>query len=306
MAGAYTHLTLVALLGSPTGIKGLGNLPLKTLAPLLSYSKYTELGSISPDYPYMDITSKAAKGWANAMHLERAGDRLRCGMEYVRNLTGENKYKGLAWILGFAAHVITDVVVHPVVELKVGPYAENATAHRTCEMHQDVFIYKLMNVGEIYLGNFIHNGIAACSDPDDKKQLDPDIRNIWRHMLQVTDAARFQEERPDFRAWHGKFREMLTTAGAGKLLAFGRHYLASTGLQFPDKPSDEYIRNLSVPGGKTMNFDEIFAKATDEVRFFWGLICRYCLTDEIPDLSSIRNWSLDTGKDENGLITLWE
>lgn len=306
MAGTYTHLTLVALLESPAEIKGLGGLPIKTLAPLLSYSKYTELGAVSPDYPYLNVTSKAAKGWADAMHYERTGDRLRAGMEYVRGLKGEDKYKGTAWILGFASHIITDISVHPTVELKVGPYAENAKEHRVCEMNHDVFIYNRMNVGKIYLGNFIHDGVAACSDPKNENKLDPLIRKIWRHMLQVTDAERFDEARPRLNSWHKKFHYMIAAAGSGKLIPFGRHYLAARGLEFPSKPSDKYIRKMPVPGGRTMDFEDIFLKAKDAVKSFWGLVCRYCLTDENPDLSAIRNWNLDTGKDENGTITMWE
>ena len=52
-------------------------------------------------------------------------------------MEGEEKRKRLAWLFGYAAHVTMDVTIHPIVELKVGPYAENKRAHRVCEMHQD-------------------------------------------------------------------------------------------------------------------------------------------------------------------------
>lgn len=304
MAGTYAHLTLVTLLGSPNELKGLGGLDPKALGPLLSYSKYTELGAVSPDYPYLTITGKSAKGWADAMHYERTGDRLRAGVEYVLRLEGEEKYKALAWILGFTSHIITDISIHPVVELKVGPYAENAKHHRVCEMHQDVFIYQRMNVGEIYCGNFIHDGIAACSGKN-KHTLDPLVQSVWDHMLRTVDNDRYASEPPEFNKWHRRFRRMISAAGTGKFLPCSRHLLAAKGVEFPKKASDGYIRGLAAPGGRQMDYEDIFLKAKDNVRHFWGLVCRYCLTDDKPDLSVIRNWDLDTGRDESGTITLY-
>lgn len=306
MAGTYTHLTLVVHLCSPPEIAKIGGLPRAMLAPLLSYGKYTELGAVSPDYPYLNVISDKAKGWADAMHYERTGDRLRAGMDYVKSLAGEDKYKALAWLLGFTSHIITDISIHPVVELKVGPYAENAREHRVCEMHQDVFIYSYMNVGTIYGDNFIHSGIAGCTHPENDKALDPLIASVWRHMLRQTDAPRYKKSRPDLNSWHRHFRKMISAAGIGVFLPLSRHFLAAKGVEFPAKPSDEYTRNLRTPGGGQMDFAEVFDMALNNVRSFWGLVCRYCLTDENPDLSGIRNWDLDTGRDENGTITMWE
>jgi primosomal protein N' len=54
----------------------------------------------------------------------------------------EDKGRAFAWLCGLAGHIVTDVVIHPVVELKVGTYEGHEAAHRNCEMHQDVYIYK--------------------------------------------------------------------------------------------------------------------------------------------------------------------
>ena len=75
------------------------------------------------------------------MHYERTGDMVKAGIEFIRGLSGEEKRKALAWLFGYTAHVITDATIHPVVELKVGPYAENKTDHRICEMNQDAYIF---------------------------------------------------------------------------------------------------------------------------------------------------------------------
>ncbi len=307
MAGAYAHLTMVAELGSPKGLDGLGGLGRKEIGPLLSYTKYTELGAVSPDYPYLDIGSKASAGWADAMHYEHVGDRLKQGAAYIRTLKEEEKYKALAWLLGFTSHIVTDVSIHPVVELKTGPYAENPKAHRVCEMHQDVFIYHELKIGEIYSDAFIHDGVAACSDPAHPGRLDPLIVNVWTHMLHSADEERCRHSPPAFDRWHAGFRRMVHLAGEGRrFIPFARHTIAGQGLVYPATPDATYIRQLRVPGGACMDYTDIFKKAKANVRHYWALIALYCLTDAETDLSAIPNWNLDTGRDESGRITLWE
>lgn len=306
MAGAYAHLTMVATLNSPKELQGLGGLSKKELGPLLSYTKYTELGAVSPDYPYLDLGSKPSASWADAMHYERTGDRLKQGAEYVRALSGEQKYKALAWLLGFTSHILTDVTIHPVVELKTGPYAQDPKAHRVCEMHQDVFIYTSLNIGEIYSDTFIHNGVAACSEPGRPNNLDPLIAGVWGHMLQHTDAERYRQSPPEFTRWHTGFRHMLRAAGDGKFFPFARHMIAGQGLVYPKSPDSTYIKQLRVPGGTHMDYRDIFEKAKVNVRRYWELIALHCLTDSKSDLSAVHNWNLDTGRDESGRITMWE
>lgn len=306
MAGAYAHLTMVATVGSSRSLEGLGGLGRKEIGPLLSYSKYTELGAVSPDYPYLDLGNKASEGWADAMHYERTGDRLKRGAEYVRTLSGEARHKALAWLLGFTSHIITDVTIHPVVELKTGPYADDPKAHRVCEMHQDVFIYNSLNMGEIHGDAFIHNGLAACSAPGQPHHLDPLIADVWGHMLQQTDAERYQRSPPAFNRWHAGFHEMLGLAGSGRFIPFARHMVAEQGAVYPRLPDAEYTGQLRVPGGNHMDYREIFEKAQSNVRRYWELVTVHCLTDARADLSAILNWNLDTGRDESGRITMWE
>lgn len=60
-------------------------------------------------------------------------------------------------------HVAADITVHPVVELKVGPYAQNQTAHRTCEMNQDAFIWQRLNLGELGYADRVQQNIGSCT-----------------------------------------------------------------------------------------------------------------------------------------------
>ena len=306
MPGAYTHLTMASLLGSPNALAGLGGLSKKELGPLLLYNKFFELGVVGPDYPYLSVVSSEALAWANAMHYNRTGDRLKAGVQFVQRMSGPEKYKALAWLLGFTSHIITDVTIHPVIELKVGPYAQNKKAHRTCEMHQDVFIYKKMDVGDIYYASFLKNGIATCTDPNNADRLDPTICDVWGYMLKTTDSELYQVNAPDFHAWHRWFKALLATAAPSGLFAWSRHMAIGDGFIYPTTADATYINSLQIPGGGSLPYLDIFQKARINVRKYWSIVIRACLAGDETALPRIKNWDLDTGKDETGIITFWE
>ncbi|MCL2626912.1 MAG: zinc dependent phospholipase C family protein [Cystobacterineae bacterium] len=246
----------------------------------------------------------SSQEWANAMHYQRTGDRLKAGIEYVKGMSGEEKYKALAWLLGFASHIVMDIAIHPIVELKVGPYNENSKAHTTCEMHQDVFIYKRLNIGTPNDSVFLQ-GIAQCSEPKNENQLDATICKVWGHMLKTTDAQLYKDKPPSFHAWHEQYRHLLAIAAPGpkKPWAFVRHQ-GFDGLMYPETPEDSYIKGLRTPQG-IMSYTDIFDRAKGQVRKYWGMVASACLGRE-ADLSQIKNWNLDTGRDEANLLTCWE
>ena len=306
MPGAYAHMTMVALLNSPNAMTGLGGLSKQELGPLLMYNKFFELGAVSPDYPYLSVASSSAKAWADAMHYRRTGDRIKAGIRFIQKMSGPEKYKALAWLLGFISHVIADVAVHPIVELKVGPYEENQKAHRTCEMHQDVFIYDKMDVGDIYSGNFLKDGIATCTDPNNADRLDPTICKVWRHMLKTTDRRLYQKNPPKFHAWHRCFKSLVSFAAPGRFFAWSRHMALGDSFLYPVTPDASYIKKLQTPGGDLMSYLKIFRKAKADVREYWAIVARACIAGDETDLPRIKNWNLDTGKDKEGILTFWE
>lgn len=77
------------------------------------------------------------------MHYDFTGKMITVGADLIRKMDrGTEKRICIAWLMGYAAHVVTDVSIHPIVKLKVGDYAENKTDHRICEMNQDAYIYE--------------------------------------------------------------------------------------------------------------------------------------------------------------------
>ena len=118
MPGAYAHLTLVNLIREPARLES-HNFPPAAIIAVLDYFRFCELGAISPDYPYLDIAHPDACQWADRMHYQKTGDMVKTGIDLIRKLDGTAQQKAFAWLLGYTSHVVTDVTIHPVVELKV-------------------------------------------------------------------------------------------------------------------------------------------------------------------------------------------
>jgi hypothetical protein len=147
---------------------------------------FCELGSVSPDLPYLDFLSGNSKGWANVMHYWKTADIIRSGVSYFagKNLEDGDKLRALAWFFGYAAHVATDLTVHPVLAASGYPYATNPKGHRLCELNQDAYIFRKLNSEDPDDVRYIENcGIGSCGGPNDPAKLYPAVRELWTQCL---------------------------------------------------------------------------------------------------------------------------
>ncbi len=297
MPGAYAHITLVNHYREPALLEDAG-LPVDAITSVLDYFKFCELGSVSPDYPYLVLGDKSSAAWADAMHYTETGVVLQAGIARVRGLSGETKKKCLAWLLGYAAHVTTDVTIHPVVELKVGPYHGNEDAHRLCEMHQDAYIYQRLNLGGIGIGEHLDSGIAQCGPV---KKLDKDVAALWRGMLEDVHGDAMGANKPEPKKWHQWFCKVVDNIAeeGGRLLPCARHLAADLAVVYPSEAEIDmqYINNLAVPTG-TMDYDEIFDLAVENVGTVWRWIAEGVLSGDQTYVANLGNWNLDTGRDQ--------
>lgn len=305
MPGAYAHITLVNHYREPALLEGAG-LSVEAITSLLDYFRYCELGSVSPDYPYLVLGNKQAAAWADAMHYTDTGAVIQAGVRRVNAMSGQTKRKCLAWLFGYAAHVTTDVTIHPVVELKVGPYHGHEDAHRLCEMHQDAYIYQRLNLGGIGIGEHLDSGIAQCG-PGAK--LDDDIADLWTAMLKDVHADEASKNAPESKKWHQWFCKVVDDIAeeGGKLLPCARHVAADLAVVYPaeNEIDQQYIKGLAVPGG-TLDYDEIFDRAVTNVGKVWRWIADGALTNDQTYLAEIGNWNLDTGRDQaNDQLVFW-
>ncbi len=115
MAGTFTHWMVVedALAKLPSDAKGL------KLDLLPKKRPHVLLGAVSPDLPYLTdpVNDSLLKthSWADRMHYQNTGSFIRHGMENLLFRKGDEFNTCYAWLFGYASHVITDAVIHPVV-----------------------------------------------------------------------------------------------------------------------------------------------------------------------------------------------
>jgi hypothetical protein len=304
MPGAFAHITLVNLLKEPQRLEAIRDFPEAAIPAVLDYFSFCELGAVSPDYPYLALGDKEAARWADAMHYERTGEMIHAGIHVARELDGDAKQIALAWLLGYTAHVGTDVTIHPVVERKVGPYAQNKDAHRICEMHQDAYIFQRLNLGDIGLSEHLDSGICSCGSMD---SLHPVIRDIWQQMMKGVHTEEHWQNAPDPDKWHVGFRRVVDIAEEGnRLMPIARHVAADCGFTYPaqEDVDQQFIENLRVPTGY-MHYDQIFDAAVNNVTKLWAVVARGVLLGDEAYRTEVANWNLDTGRDANGKLVLW-
>lgn len=309
MPGAYAHITLVNELKTTPTLEDIFGSLTQAITSVLDYFKFCELGAVSPDYPYLAVLDDDAKKWADTMHYYLTGEMIKAGIRQLWDIEGETKRKLLAWLLGYSAHVAMDVTIHPVVELKVGPYQGHETEHRICEMNQDAYIFPRLNLGEIGLSEHLDSGIGKCGSPTDANHLDPEIEQVWRAMLNDVHPAAVYMNQPDINKWHQWFKKMVDEFGeeGHRLIPLARHVAAGIGLTYPalDTIDKQYIENLQVPGRKK-NYDEIFDIACTNVKTVWRLVAQGVMAEDTAYLTAIGNWNLDTGKDDKGQLAFWK
>jgi hypothetical protein len=307
MSGAYTHISIV----NDARVKASGaGLRKPTLKALGLYLKYVELGAMSPDYPYLDLAlDRKQTVWADLMHYTSTARLVQSGVKEVCDSPGAIQPKLTAWLLGLAAHIATDMTIHPVIELKVGPYKGNESEHRRCEMHQDAYIFpKVMNVGPTNLSEHMASGIGGCSDPSDGSRLDPDVERIWSAMLNQTYPGMATKVPAQPSSWHRGFKGvLLTLSKVNQLVPFSRHVSANLGLTYPQATDIDhsYIANLRTPEG-VQHFDEVYERARNNVLAVWKGLDDALAQGGSSDLDSLENWNLDTGRSvATGSLVFW-
>lgn len=307
MSGGYTHVTLAQLAIEEVRARQKDLLHEEARQALGNWKKFCIVGAVAPDYPYLDALDSHSCDWADVMHKGHAVALLRNGAVKVRDMAEPNvRQKCMAWLFGFAAHVATDGTIHPVVNLKVGPYEENKTEHRRCEMSQDVYVHRRLNLGVLDFNRQISTNVADTSDESNPELMDADVAQLWQGLLtEVYSSAEQQLQSPKIHDWHNAMLRMMKIGESGNVLfPFARHVASHQGLVYPKEPETQYLQGLEVPGGSRMDFEDIFQKAQKNVVQLWGWLALSLQGKDSP-LDTLASWSLDTGIDENDRMIYW-
>lgn len=329
MAGGYTHLSLV---------RSSINIARDTIAglddALDQWGRFAYLGGVSPDYPYLGLDSD----WADLMHKGRTDRMIKHAMPALHRLRQENPEgmewrQRFAWLLGFVTHVIADVTIHPVVNIRVGKYEQNKSEHRRCEMNQDVHIYARVTGLDLHVSDNMKNEVRGCGTSID---LEDGVEELWRDCLDRAYSEGNTSWRPNkeqIDRWHAMFIKLVDLAEIGRNIPmFGRH-MAGGAMAYPANeeldakyftdilvPVSPAVKNSSDPDsadyeqpkdvGQPSSFQSIFEKTRGHVLEAWQVLAddmfNNAATVGTRHVTVFGDWSLDTGIDNaSKRLRLW-
>ena len=317
MAGAFAHMTVVdSLCNEPEFLVGAGRIGEIVRYTITENKNFCELGSVSPDLPFLNFLNANSKGWANVMHYWNTGDIIRSGVSYFagRNfeVRDEDTLRALAWFFGYAAHVATDLTVHPVLVASGYAYATNPTGHRFCELNQDAYIFRKHNSEDPAGVRYIENcGIRSCNEPNDSFKLHPAIRELWLNCLSfisptdvhMKNGAEGPLSAPTPDLWFADYTQRLgeyVEQGGGFVLLF-RNILEKVGACLPESGEVDlkYITNLKTPTNQIVDYDAVFEMTLTNVRKTW-LELAAALAARDRNVFALKNADLDTGEADVG------
>jgi hypothetical protein len=306
MAGTFTHWMVVE-----EALDTYNGLPQKHpyFPTILGLNHFVCLGAVGPDYPYLtELLGNYLKihSWADRMHLEDSGEFIRKGLKNLLSLNGDAFNVCLAWLCGYATHLVTDAVIHPVVQAIVGPYIFNKTEHRHCELTQDSYIFHEIKGIELGYADYVRLFRMCSADPAKDDKINPDLGGFWTETLKASHPAAapwFDKIVPD--SWHKNFLSRIDSA-ADPIPVF-RHIAEEINLAYKktnditQEERQRFINRVKLPGNKTGGFrKDAFNKAVDAVVDTWGRLFTD-IQDHNSDGSAayIKNWNLDTGVDQD-------
>jgi hypothetical protein len=319
MPGAFAHMIAAEEAGRKIEDWGL-NLPINAVN---RYPQWLQAGAVGPDYPYLHHVisgNDESDNWANLLHYTRTGDVIRAGVARLRQVFPSNGAQGsflraLAWLYGYASHVVLDASIHPVVRAIVGEYEQNKTEHRACEMYMDSWLYKKTYDVELINTEWA-DYLRALNDPASGR-MDSAVTELWHFMLEQVYPQHARTNPPQIKAWHKAYTDKLDLADLN--VGFFRHAAAQNGIVYipsydiQARERRKYIDAPKTPtpnrfGQKTMSYAKVFAFGVENVVRYWEEITRAIEGSGDPLLASLPNWNLDKGTIDaigDGHATLW-
>jgi hypothetical protein len=312
MAGIYTHIT-VARSVIDKRLSAIPELTPDMRYALRFYTNFVDLGAISPDCPYFYKASfnEEANSWSNVMHYWRTGDFVREAIRRLRNknYTERDTQKAIAWLFGYTSHLIADLTIHPVVELRVGKYETNQKEHRVCELNQDAYMFFRTFGMNAASSDFLKGtGLKSCTNYPKDNKLHNKTADLWKQCasaIKPTSAdadyvfGSIPTTSPKPGTWFKWFCGMIDKgAEEGHRIPILSYFLLKYGLALPKSQNDikmSYVSGLATPDGRKVDFPVVFEMATDNIVKYWRELAA-ALHKESPKPFSLPNANLDSGK----------
>lgn len=303
MAAPYAHIILVDCLCREQ-LDSVQNLTASMRQALNNSTPYCKLGAVSPDCPSL-VGNTGATGYCNVMHYLRTADFVRYGIPQIfgMNFSLADTRNCIAWIFGYAAHLVVDLTIHPVVSRKFGDYAAssaNKMVHRTCELQQDVYLYHKLCGKEIHGSSFMeYSTLVDCSVGGNINKLSPAIVNLWTHILlkhppaEVKQYLRLPVTSLQPKNWYATYLNIFQ-----RIVTKGGPYAQKHGYAYPffSDLESKYLENLPTASGDTISYEKLFGIAMQNVLNTWSdLAAAFASEKPKPELFTLLNANLDTG-----------
>ncbi len=312
MAGQLTHLCLVDSVSTPEALDQIPTLIPSVRAALDNYHPFCRLGAVSPDCPAF-VGSTDAMGWSGIMHYLRPADFVRYAIPQLLTMsfnTADTR-ACIAWLFGYASHLVADLTVHPIVAELVGPYSikKNRKPHRNCELNQDVYIFHKLTGREVLDYDFLEfSGLDECATSGSLQKLNRAANGLWEYALcqyprdDTKAYVRLPATTLDPDNWFASYvnlMENFATKGTGIGHFFGLSYPRLADLDC------RFIENLKTPNSSgTIHFDELFELTRQNIIKSWTDLAR-SLAEDDAKLFTLANADLDTGMNPDGHSVYW-
>ena len=267
-----------------------------TADALQLHGNYMELGAVSPDLPYLAVLSGHSEEWGDAFHHHNTVETVRVGIGKLASLPEEDeaRNKAMAWLFGYASHLVADMISHPVVARKVGVYEKHKREHRVCELNQDTYIFQLYFQDSITNCDYLKHGVKACTD-DGRPGfvLASHLDSFWRSILADVYPT---IKNPDPNMWYLQYTQLIDKiAEEGQsFVSVIRDIAEGEGYVYPETVDMTYIVDLLSPYGVEIHFDELFSQFEKETKKIWGQMARAVYENDLS-LLTLANADLDTG-----------
>jgi hypothetical protein len=295
----------------------MGGVPPELLRLLDRHHGFLLLGSVSPDLPA--IWDKASDYLAKSLpsvHSHRWSDKfhdastLADGTVFKTNMVVEHVFANLdelapneaeaclVWGLGHIAHIVTDVVIHPVVALAKahalasGRYKDSDPVHQQIEIVIDCQTANHQKTYEIHGSHFLE-WITNVQLPKNAGAFAQAMR-LWANGIK---AAFHEDADPSW--WYRTYVESLSAVDGLRIQFRGYTYPQLSDINAVDRL--EFYENPFIPQPPNLRapfMPDVFDRAVTCVRKFWVEAWnrrqeRASLVGVLPD------WNLNTGENRD-------
>lgn len=323
MAGPYAHILVCQHASKDETLPE----PLRKL--LAANPSFLCLGAVSPDLPAIWDRAEAYLGkglpgqhsheWSDRFHEQDKPPQptatnlvVMKAFAAIRLLPDdERRLASLAWLFGYAGHIITDVVVHPVVRLAKEQVLKDGTydpgfaprLHQVIEVVMDTLLVKSLEGKEIEETPILPM-LAAVEDSQNQVAHDQTMA-AWSYAIHAAYGA---DADPGF--WCSTYIAGLKVAKSSKFQFRGYTYPKADKIVTKDRES--FYDQLLLPNDDAGDFEsKVFALAKRRVVKRWAALWDLWLTNDdgtgIGGKNVVANWNLNSGANytTNKLNDLW-